>query len=100
LSSILEIASVAGSATLTLSVLGGLALRSLKHAVRREVALAIEPVSKDVNDLKLKFAAETGGNSNGLRQKINEMDGKLDLTNQNVASVKGAFDQHILESKR
>lgn len=90
-----EIATAGGSATIVLTALGGLGLRSLKAAVRHEVAAHLEPMKEDLNELKLKFAAETGGNSNGLRQKVNEMDQKLDSNSEAVAYLKGALQRGL-----
>lgn len=53
----------------------------------------IEGVRDDITALHLRVVRETGGNSNGLRQKLNEV-------GEQVASLKGAFDQHIRENNR
>ena len=43
--------------------------------------------------LELELARQFGGNSGGMRQAINE-------TRQDIAVLKGAFDQHIKEANK
>lgn len=67
----------------------GVALKQLKRSVSDAVAQGVKPVADDLTALKLKLAAETGGNSNGLRQKVNEVDSKVDALAADFAEVKG-----------
>lgn len=67
----------------------GVALKQLKRSVSDAVAQGVKPVADDLTSLKLKLAAETGGNSNGLRQKVNEVDSKVDALTADFAEVKG-----------
>lgn len=48
----------------------------------------VKAIASDVNDLKVKFASETGGNSHGLRQVVNELDAKVDGVVVDVATLK------------
>lgn len=82
-----------GSATVIGSGMGTLAVKYLKHVVNEVVTAAIKDVADGLAELKLKFASETGGNSNGLRQKINEVDAKLDTVVETVAHLKGSLGQ-------
>lgn len=73
----IDIAIGAGGGSATMSLIGGVLVTQMKHGVKRVVdevvTLAIKEVKEDVSELKLKFAKETGGNSNGLRQKVDEV---------------------------
>lgn len=68
----------------------GFVKKSLGRMLKELIVTAIATLKKEVldglqselTDLKVKFAAETGGNSNGLRQKLNEVA-------EDVAHLKG-----------
>ena len=53
---------------------------------------AIEAVRAEQRDVAVNLATQFGGNGNGMRQAIN------DLSIQ-VGTVKGAFEQHIQETR-
>lgn len=50
-----------------------------------------QQAAKDIQDLKVSFAKETGGNSGGFRQALNEL-------TKDVAELSGAFHQHTQEA--
>lgn len=69
-----------------------------KHAV--EFAL----LQQAVNYIKERMEKEFGGNSGGIRERINAMDGKIDKIEEKVdanaidiAKITGQFSQHIEE---
>jgi 6-phosphofructokinase len=87
-----------GAATVITSGIGGLVVRTLKRVASEVVNDALKGLAKendlkavasDVTDLKVKFASETGGNSNGIRQVVNELDRKVDGVIVDVAFLKG-----------
>lgn len=78
-----------GSATVITSGVGAVVVKTLKRVATQAVHDGTEDIRDDVNSLKVKFASETGGNSNGLRQKINELDTKIDGVVVDVAHLKG-----------
>lgn len=76
---------VGGSAgTVITGGLGALGGRYLKRLLRDVADAAVKDIKEDVIGLKVKLAAETGGNSNGLRQKLNSVA-------EDVAHLKGAM---------
>lgn len=96
-STILPVLTGGGSATLILTGGGALAGKFLRRVATEVVHEAFAGVAKesdlkavasDVTDLKVKLAAETGGNSHGLRQAVNELDGKVDGIVVDVATLK------------
>lgn len=66
---------VAGGASLTVIITGVTTLlgRFIKHAVAASVREETAVIRTDILALQLKLAAETGGNSHGLRQKLDEV---------------------------
>lgn len=81
-----DIAVGAGGSATALGILGTLVITQAKHAVKRVVDEVVNNAVKDVADevtaIRLKLTAETGGNSHGLRQKLNE-------TSEDVAAIMG-----------
>lgn len=69
-----------------MGLLGALVISQAKHAVKRVVDEVVQAAVKDTADevtaIRLKLAAETGGNSHGLRQKLNEV-------SEDVAQIMG-----------
>lgn len=69
----------------------------VRHAVKRVVDEVVTKAVKDVADevtvIRLKLASETGGNSNGLRQKLNEVSREMVTIGKDVAELKGGFNQ-------
>lgn len=76
-----DIAVGVGGGATAFGVVGSLLVSQLKHTVRRvvaeEVTAEIKTVKDDVTALRLKIARETGGNSNGLRQKLDSVAGDV-----------------------
>lgn len=75
-----------------------MAVKFLKRVAKDVVADAVSGVAKeadvkaiqaDVTELKVKLASETGGNSNGLRQAVNDLTGKVEGVMVDVAHLKG-----------
>lgn len=83
---------VGGGGTATL---GAVATAVVKAAGK--FGKALEDAAADITYLKVKLAKETGGNSNGLRQAINEMSRDVTEVKAAVAEVRGAFNQHVKE---
>lgn len=62
-------------------------LRRQIHSICTEViTTVVQDIKSDVEEVKLKLAKETGGNSNGLRQKLDEV-GKDVATMTGVVST-------------
>ena len=81
-----------GSATVITSGLGAVAFRALKRVAEAAVRDGTADIRNDVTDLKVKFASETGGNSNGLRQAVNELAGEVSDIRVDVAHLKGVAE--------
>jgi hypothetical protein len=86
-----------GSATVITTGMGTIVARILKRIagdVAREALAGVakesdlKAIASDVTDLKVKFAAEVGGNSGGLRQAVNEI-------GTDLAELKGEFKEHV-----
>lgn len=63
-----------------------------KRAIHEIVNLALADLRKEVSDLTIKFAKETGGNSGGFRQAINEAKVEIGSVQRDLAYLKGALD--------
>jgi hypothetical protein len=83
----------AGSGTVVVSACGAFLVRQLKHIAGEAVREGIKEIGNDLISLKLKIANEVGGNSNGIRQKMNEVDSKVDAIAVDVAHLKGTLGQ-------
>ena len=93
-----DIAVGAGGSATAVALVGSIATAQLRHAIRRvvseEVTEELRTVKDEVTALHLKLTKETGGNSNGMRQKLNEVGRDLVSVGKDVAHLKGAFEQH------
>lgn len=104
-----DIAVGAGGGATAIMFGGGFLVSQLKHVIRRvvatevlseikeikkEVTSEIKTVKDDLAAVHLRLVKETGGNSNGLRQKVNEIGQDLNQVGKDVAHLKGAFEQH------
>lgn len=95
---LLPILTGGASGTVLTTGVGTVAVRFLKRVAKDVVGEAVSGVAKeadvkaiqaDVTDLKVKLASETGGNSNGLRQSVNELHAKVEGVTTDVAYLKG-----------
>lgn len=81
-----------GAATAIYATVRGGVFRLVKRILRDVVTDVTKEVTSeirsDVSTVKEKLASETGGNSNGLRQKVNEI-------SEDIAKLTGAFEQHV-----
>lgn len=70
---------LAGGASLTVILSGVVALlgKFIKNVVVSGIREETAPIRADILALQLKLAAETGGNSHGLRQKLDEVSDDL-----------------------
>lgn len=82
----------AGGATGIFAALKGGMAKLIKRVVHDASEEATKEIKTDLAALKLKLAAETGGNSNGLRQKLNEV-------GEDLAKLTGAFEQHVKDGR-
>lgn len=57
------------------------------------IAARTDKVSTDLQNLRVDFARETGGNGGGIRQAVNAISSELSTLN-------GAFNQHLRENAR
>jgi hypothetical protein len=98
---ILPVLTGGGSATVITTGAGALVVRTLKRIAKEVVSDALAGVAKeddvkaiatDVNTMKLKLAAETGGNSNGLRQAVDSLAREVNDVKLDVAHVKGYME--------
>jgi hypothetical protein len=87
----------AGSAILGAGGIGAVVSKVIKGVAKEAVNAGtqdirddIKEVKNDVSALSVKFAAETGGNSGGLRQAINEQAAHMASIGEDVAELKGA----------
>lgn len=94
----LPILTGGASGTVLTTGIGTIVLKALKKVAKDAVSEALVGVAKeddlkavasDVTALKVKFASETGGNSNGLRQAVNDLTGKVEGVMVDVAHLKG-----------
>jgi outer membrane murein-binding lipoprotein Lpp len=94
---LLPILTGGGSATVITTGIGTLIVKILKRIatdVAKDVLSGVakeedvKAIASDVTDLKVKLASETGGNSHGLRQAVNELDAKVDGIVVDVATLK------------
>lgn len=95
-----------GGGTATLGGIGVVARHFLKNmiqdivsaavdAFKTDVSKALTEVNQNVQSVAMKLASETGGNSNGIRQKLNEVSGEVGDVRQDVAELKGAYEQYV-----
>lgn len=86
------------SATVFTTGVGAVVVRALKRIAKEVVHDALSGVAKeddlkaiasDVTEFKVKFAAETGGNSGGLRQAVNDLTKTVGEVQVDVAHLKG-----------
>lgn len=94
---LLPILTGGGSATVIATGAGAILTRILKRIAGDVVRDALSGVAKeadvkaiaaDVTALTVKLASETGGNSHGLRQAVNELDAKVDGIVIDVTTLK------------
>lgn len=64
-------------------------IRALKRIATDAVRDGTQDIRTDVTDLKVKFAAEVGGNSGGLRQAVDGIRTELSDVKEDVAYLKG-----------
>ena len=85
-----------------MGIIGAFLIRQIRHAVARvvrsEVTDELKAVKDDITALHLKLTKETGGNSNGLRQAVNQISRDIVSVGKDVAHLKGAFEQHTHNS--
>lgn len=81
-----------GSVATVFGVAAPFAGRYAKRAMHEIVNLALADVRQQVADLSLKWAKETGGNSGGFRQAINESRVEINAVQRDLAYLKGALD--------
>lgn len=86
------------SATVISTGAGALVLRQLKRVAADAVREGVQTLTDDVAAFKLKFAAETGGNSNGLRQAVNTIGRDVSDLKASVAGLNGALTTHLQEN--
>ena len=79
-----------GSATVITTGIGTAVVRVLKRVAADVVRDGTKDIRDEVAAVKVKLASETGGNSHGLRQAINEMQSDLTTVREDVAFLKGA----------
>lgn len=66
-------------------------------AFKKDVDKALGDVNGNVQGLAVKLAAETGGNSNGLREKLDTVGSEVSTVATGVAELRGAFNQHVAQ---
>lgn len=91
-----DVAVGAGGGATAVGIIGAFLVQQVRHAiarvVRSEVTDELKAVKNDITALHLKLTKETGGNSNGLRQKVNEL-------GEDLAYLKGAFEQYVEDGR-
>lgn len=97
MSSLVTWLGAGGGATVLTSGVGTVIVRLAKRIARDVANVLVEDVKADLVELKVDFAKQVGGNSNGLRQKLDEVGKDVAAVKTNVSNLSGRFDQHILE---
>ena len=72
--------------------------RLLTRAAKDLISDVASDIKSDISRLEVKIASETGGNSNGLRQKLDEVAKNVGEVAKDLAELKGAFSQHTKEA--
>jgi len=71
---------------------------TMQTAIATAVTAAVQPINDKVEQMQLKLAAEFGGNSNGMRQAIDEQGRAINRHGEDIALIKGSLG--IAEGRR
>lgn len=91
-SQLLDVIFGGGGVTVGATVMGFLK-KSILAIIKDMLATALADVQRDVQELKERFAKETGGNSNGLRQAVNETKADVASVKEDIAHIKGQLSK-------
>lgn len=65
-----------------------------------EVQATTTVLRADLTGMTVRLASELGGNSGGIRQAVNHVSDELARTREDVANLRGSFDQHVQQTER